>query len=242
MRTRSGLPKFCCWAVDRHGKRRVRFRKGGFSAYLTGTPWTPAFMERYGQALEGVTVQAANIGASRTLPGSVNALVVSYYKSPDFRGLKASTATVRRNIIESFRREHGDKPVARLRHEHIKNIIGAKSETPQAANNLSKVLVGMLRHAVDIGMIASNPAIGVKRFKSHGEGFHTWSEAEVAQFEASYPVGTQERLAFALLVYTAQRVADVGRMGWQHVKHDRIAVRQEKTDTPLLLPLHPELA
>jgi hypothetical protein len=29
-RTKSGLPKYCCWNVDRKdGKRRVRFRKDG---------------------------------------------------------------------------------------------------------------------------------------------------------------------------------------------------------------------
>jgi hypothetical protein len=30
----------------------------------------------------------------------VNALVVSYYRSPEFRGLKASTQGVRRNILD----------------------------------------------------------------------------------------------------------------------------------------------
>ena len=29
LRTKSGLPKHCSWAPDRHGKRRVRFRKSG---------------------------------------------------------------------------------------------------------------------------------------------------------------------------------------------------------------------
>jgi integrase len=242
IRTRSGLPKHCSWNPDRHGTRRVRFRKSGFSTYLTGIPWSEDFMRQYAAALEGVTVQTTNVGASRTLPGSVNALIVSYYRSPEFRGLKASTATVRKNIIEAFRREHGDKPLVRLERDHIKNIIGAKADTPEAANNLLKTLRLLLNYAVDVGMIASNPAIGVKRFKSRSEGFHTWSEGEVAQFEAAYPIGTQERLAFALLVYTAQRVADVARMGWQHVRSDRIAVRQEKTDAPLLLSIHPELA
>jgi integrase len=199
-------------------------------------------MEQYGKALENVTVQTNNVGASRTIPGSVNALIVSYYRSPEFRGLKASTQTVRRNIVEAFRREHGDKPLARLERDHIRNIIGAKAETPEAANNLLKTLRLLLNYAVDIGMIAGNAAIGVKRFKSRGEGFHTWGEDEVAQFEAAYAIGTQERLAFALLVYTAQRVADVARMGWQHIRSERIAVRQQKTETPLLLPLHPELA
>jgi integrase len=239
---RNGLPRFCSWNIDRHGKRRVRFRRGAFSAYLSGIPWSEDFMRQYAAALEGVTVKTANIGASRTAPGTVNSLVVSYYKSPEFRGLKASTAKVRRNIIEAFRREHGDKPLAPLKRDNVKNIIGAKADTPEAANNLLKTLRLLLNYAVDVGMLASNPAIGVKRFKSRGEGFHTWSESEVEQFEAAYAVGTQERLALALLLYTAQRVADVARMGWQHAKYDRIAVRQEKTETPLLLPIHPELA
>jgi len=219
----------------------VRFRRNGVSAYLTGIPWGEDFMRQYAAALQGAQPQPSTIGASRTLPGSINALVVSYYGSPDFRGLKASTATVRKNIIERFRREHGNKPVARLERKHVKEIIGAKSETPQAANHLLKVVRLLLNYAVEIGMIARNPALGVKGYASRGEGFHTWSEAEVAQFEAAYPIGTKERLAFALAIYTGQRISDVVKMGWQHVKDSWIAVRQEKTDNPLMIPMHPEL-
>ena len=65
--------------------------------------------------------------------------------------------------------------------------------------------------------------------------------AEVAQFQATHPVGTTARLAFVLALYTAQRVSDVVRMGCQHVKGDRIAVRQQKTNKPLLIKMHPEL-
>ena len=149
---------------------------------------------------------------------------------------------MRRNIIENFRKDHGDKPIAKLGRAHIKDIIGAKASTPEAANNLLKVLRVLLSYAVSIDMIPSNPAIGVKRYRSDGEGFHTWTEAEIRQFEARHPVGTRARLALALLLYTAQRRSDVVHMGWQHVRGDAIAVRQQKTDTPLLIPLHPELA
>jgi integrase len=240
LRTKSGLPKHCSWNTDRHGTRRVRFRRNGISRYLTGLPWSEDFMRQYTAALEGAQVPPKVIGAARTLPGSVNALIVSYYGSPDFRRLKASTAAVRRNIIERFRSAHGDKPVARLTREHVKSIIGAKSDTPQAANNLLKVLRLLLNYAVEIGMIVRNPALGMKGYAS-GEGFHTWSEAEVAQFETAYPIGTKERLAFGLPIFTGQRISDVTRMGWQHVKDGWIAVRQEKTSTPLLIPMHPEL-
>ncbi len=241
LRTKSGLPKHCSWNFDRHGQRRIRFRKSGFSTYLTGIPWSEDFMRQYAAALEGMKAQASNIGAERTKPGSLNALCVSYYRSPEFRGLKPSTQADRRAIIERFRNDHGDKPLRALGRVHIRDIIGAKAETPEAANNLLKVLRVLLGYAVDQEMIASNPAIGVKRYPSRGEGYHTWSEAEIEQFQAKHPSGTRAALALALLLYTAQRLGDMVGMGWQHVKGDTIAVRQEKTDAPLLIPVHPEL-
>jgi integrase len=241
LRTKSGLPKHCSWNTDQHGKRRVRFRRAGFTTYVIGIPWSEDFMRQYAGALEGVKAQASNVGIERTKPGSFNALVVSYYRSPEFRGLKASTQTMRRNIIERFRNEHGDKPVARLGRAHIKDIIGAKAHTPEAANNLLKVLRVLLNYAVSLDMIASNPAVSVRRYRSGREGFHAWSEAEIVQFQAKHPIGTPARLALALLLYTAQRRSDVVQMGWQHVEGDAIKVRQQKTDTPLLIPMHPEL-
>ena len=241
MKTRNGLPKYCSFNQDRHGTKRVMFRRRGFATYLTGIPWSEDFMRRYASALEGVKAQATIIGNIRTVTGSFDALIVSYYKSPEFRALKSSTQAVRRGIIERFRKDHGTKPVALLNRTHIKNIIGAKADTPEAANNLLKVLRVLLGFAVEQGMIESNPAIGVKRYKSQGDGFHTWSEDEVAQFESYHPAGSKARLMLTLSLYTAQRVSDVVRMGWQHVKGEWIAVRQEKTNTPLLLKMHPEL-
>jgi integrase len=192
-------------------------------------------------ALEGVKAQASNIGAARTIPGSVDALIVSYYRSPEFRGLKPSTQMVRRNVLERFRVQHGDKPVARLERAHIKDMIGAKASTPEAANNLLKVLRVLLGHGVDAGMVQNNPAIGIKRYRSSGDGIHTWAEAEVERFEATHPIGSRARLALELLLSTGQRRSDVVRMGWQHVKGDEIAVRQQKTDEPLMIPMHPKL-
>jgi hypothetical protein len=91
LKTRSGLPKHCSWNIDRHGKRRVRFRLRGFSTYLTGTPWSEDFMRQHAAALDGTKAQLNNIGGGRTKPGSFDALCVSYYRSPEFRDLKAST-------------------------------------------------------------------------------------------------------------------------------------------------------
>ena len=241
LKTRSGLPKHCSWNTDRHGKRRVRFRLRGFTTYLTGTPWSEDFMRQYATALDGVKARANEVGAGRTVPGSFNALCVSYYRSPEFRGLKASTQVMRRNIIERFRLAHGDKPLKGLGRAHIQQIIGDKAATPEAANNLLKVLRVLMAYAVGLDMIPSNPAASVKKYRSRGEGFHTWNEDEIAQFKRRHEIGSRPRLALALLLYTAQRRGDMVRLGWQHLSGDTIAVRQEKTDTPLMIPMHPEL-
>ena len=222
MKTRNGLPKYCSYNEDRHGTKRVLFRRRGFATYLPGIPWSEEFMRRYASALEGVKTQPTVVGSIRTIAGSFDALIVSYYRSPEFLGLKTSTQKVRRRIIERFRKEHGTKPVALLNRTHIKNIIGAKADTPEAANNLLKVLRVLLGFAVEQGMIESNPAIGVKHYKSQGDGIHTWTEGEVAQFESRHPDGSKARLALALYLYTAQRVSDVIRMGWQDVRDGKI--------------------
>jgi integrase len=243
LKTRSGLPKHCTYQPDRDGKQRVRFRRRGVSRYLSGIPWSEDFMRQYASALEAEQQQRAQVGASlRSLPGSFSALVASYYVSPDFQGLKASTQRVRRNIIEHFRAEHGHRSVKDLQTTHVRSIIGRKANTPESANNLLKVLRVILNFAAGEGMIANNPALAVKRYKSRGEGTHSWIETEVAQFAARHPIGSKARLALELTLSTGQRRSDVVRMGWQHVQGDCIAVRQEKTDEPLLIPIDAELA
>jgi integrase len=218
----------------------VRFRKGGFLVYLTGTPWCEDFMRQYAAAIDGVRAKADNIGANRTLSGSIDAVIASYYKLV-FPTLKSSTQYQRRNILEAFRREHGKKPVARLEHQHIASMIAAKANTPFAANQLLKVLRLLLAHAVDLRMIGVNPAHGVKRLKTSGDGWHTWTEDEATQYVERHPADSKAHLAMMLMLCTGQRRQDVIRMGWQHVRNGKIAVRQEKTNTPLLIPIALEL-
>ena len=235
LRTKNGLPRHCSWNVDRHGTRRVRFRKRGFSTYLTGTPWSDDFMRQYAAALQGVKAQANSIGADRTIAGTINALIVSYYKLV-FPRLKASTQAMRRNILERFRREHGEKPVRLFKREHVAAIIAAKANTPEAANNLLKVLRHLLDHAMAINMIDSNPAAEVVKFRTQGDGVHSWTEEEVAQFEMHHAIGSKARLALALML-TGQRRGDVVRMGWQHLSDGAITVKQEKTGARLVISL-----
>jgi integrase len=240
-RTKSGLPSYCSWHRDRTGtKRRIRFRKGGALVYLTGTPWSEpdSFWRAYAAALEGAEAPAA--GAGRIIPGSVNELIASYRKLV-FPTLATSTQKNRRGILEGFGRDHGNKRVAQIEHEHVAAIVAAKRDTPHAANSLRKVIRLLLEHAIEIRMIAHNPAARVKRLKTPGHGFHTWSDAEIAQYRAHWPIGTQERLCFELALETTSRRADITRIGPQHERGGRLDLRHTKNDAEAFIPVTPEL-
>src|SRR5262249_36859617 len=150
--------------------------------------------------------------------GSFSALCVSYYGSPEFLGLKASTQGVRRNILERFRREHGHRSLKDLKAIHIRTVLGEMSKQPESANGLLKVLRAVLGHAVTVGLPANKAALGVKPYRSRNpQGYHAWTEEEIAQFQARHPLGTKAHLAFALALYTGQRRGDVVRFGRKHV-------------------------
>ena len=87
---------------DRHGKRRWRFRKGGFSAELGSDYGSEDFIRRYEAAVEGQRTRGL-VGASRTVPGSLSALVASYYRSPAYLALSESTRATYRSVTEPLR-------------------------------------------------------------------------------------------------------------------------------------------
>lgn len=149
-----------------------------------------------------------------------------------------------RNILESFRAKHGDKPVALLERKHVERILAEKTDKPAAQRNLLRVLRTLLGFCVEEGWRKDNPTASIKvRYK--GGGFHSWTESEIAQFEARHPIGSKARLALALLLWTASRRSDVVRLGPPNIVtakgEQRLQLTQSKTgavvDMPLVTPL-----
>ncbi|HYG26402.1 MAG TPA: hypothetical protein VD906_05810, partial [Caulobacteraceae bacterium] len=139
--------------------------------------------------------------------------------------LRPTTQATYRGIIERFRNKYGQLPVRGLERKHVMAMLDQRSATPAAANNLLKIIRLLMRFAVERGWRQDDPTLGVKPLKNQTDGFHTWSEEEIAAFERRWPVGTRERLAFDLLLYTAQRSGDVRCMGRQHIRDGLIIVR-----------------
>src|SRR5262249_669894 len=156
------------------------------------------------------------IGASRTEPGTINALVVSYYRCAEWTNLADDTRSPRRRIIEKFRTKHGSKRVRLLSREHIVKMLG-EIASPSAKRSWLKAVRGLLKHAVPT-MRKDDPTEGIASIKlPETKGHHTWSDAEVAQYRAYWRLGTQQRLVMEFALETASRRGEVVRLGPQHV-------------------------
>jgi integrase len=222
---------------DRHKTVRHYLRIPGRKAVaLPGEPGSREFLAAYQAATQ------APAPKPQATAGSLNALAASYYASPAFLDLRPSSQANYRRIIERLRNAHGPKPVALLNGAGVRKILADRAEHPAAANHLLRILRLLCQHAMDTGLLTTDPTVGVKRRDYEVQGYRPWTEADIAAFEARHATGTKPRRAMALLLYTGQRRSDVVRMGRQHIRQGRIHVRQVKTHRELQLPIHPALA
>jgi integrase len=164
----------------------------------------------------------------------------SYLGSSAFKHLASDTQGVRRTVLDVFKREHGDKLMRAMPRRLLVAYFDAMP--PRAARNYRSAIRALCQHCVKLEMLDDDPTLGIKLQPTKGDGFHTFTEDEIAQFERAHPVGSRERLAMALGLFTAQRRGDVIRMGRQHVRNGLIHVKQAKTGGVLAIPIHPELA
>ena len=146
---------------------------------------------------------------------------------------------MRRGILERFRAAYSERPFARLPAEWIEGLLDSKP--PHAARSWLVTLRSLCQFALKRRYLRTDPTANIKQRSIKGDGFHTWTEEEIAKFEARHPVGTKPRLAFALLLYTAQRRSDVVRMGRQHIRDGVLTMKQQKTGVELPIPVHPHL-
>jgi integrase len=110
-----------------------------------------------------------------------------------------------------------------------------------AGRNFLKAIRGLMRLAVAVGYRRDDPTQGVTTIKTKSDGYHSWTEEEIATYEAAHPIDSRARLAFTLLLYTGQRRGDVIGMGRQHVRDGRVHLRQQKTRRELAIAIHPHL-
>lgn len=236
-------PKFIHVYRDRHGKERVYFNRPGIPKIALPLPiYCEAFWTAYHKALAGER-QKPLVGATKTVSGTMNALIIEYYQCAEFTGLAPNTRSTYRNQLEAFRKEYGEGEVAEIRTKHLDAILGsvAKKSTAQA-HKLRKRLGTLFRLAVKWEYRDDNPMLNVGRVRHKTKGYQPWSEEDIANFRARWEPGTPQRIAMEILLFTGLRRSDAVRIGRQHIQGDRIVTKITKSQdqVEISIPVHPE--
>jgi integrase len=202
--------------TDRHGNVRVYVRKDGRRlGRLYEKEGTPEFMAEYLAVLNGSKLDAPK-HQPKALDGSLSWLCQQYYVSAEFRGLDKTTRARRRSTLERICVTYGPAKYVHMEKRHVLAIVDERAGTPEAANADVKAIRGLFKWAINRNHANFDPTAGIGKLKpKNADGFHVWSEAEIEKYEAKYPIGTKQRLALDLLLYTGVRKSDVVKFGPQ---------------------------
>jgi integrase len=267
--------------VSRHGQVRLYFRVSGApKVRIDAAPGSAAFHATYAALLArhraGLPLMPATPGESAAAPvaarrrvagGTLQDLVDRYRQSEAWHALDETTRHARAIKLTAMLREPVDPdtpgvtfaafPLPRLTTPALavlRDRVAARA--PSTANDRVKILRGLFRWAaatrppeVPVDLAAELRKVETPRTG----GFHTWTEAEIAAYEARWPLGTRPRLVFDVALYTGARRSDIVRLGRQHERHETHGVRLAWTchknrakrprdmDIPLLAPLRASL-
>jgi len=231
--------KFVQSYCDRHGKPRHYFRKAGMkSVTLPGLIGSEEFQAAYAKALASVSAP----GAKRASANSITTMISGYFGSTSFAALSEVTQQQYRKRLAWIARDYGEESITALRRPHIVKMIDNMRDTPSAAQDFLRALRLIIRYALSINVIGTDPSLGISVEMPKSDGYYTWSEDEVARFRAFYPLGGTARLALELLYGSALRVRDVVKVGRSHIKGGVLSIVTQKTGMPVVVEVMPELA
>jgi enterobacteria phage integrase len=174
------------------------------------------------------------------LPGTLGALATDFYQSTNFANLSSSSRATYRWVLDPVVKRDGHRLVRDLQPDKARKLIQEIGlRRPGMANLTRAVLRRLFSYAIDLGMRRDNPFERVPKYKLGTH--HTWTDAQLEAFEKRWLLGTRQRLAYALLLYTGQRVSDVVRMRRADIHKGAIHTVQLKTGAELYVAIHPAL-
>jgi len=256
------LPEYVTRYRDRHGKWRYRFRRAGFpGGHFTAPLGTEAFREEYARFNDpAAPSKAARESAqARIIPGSAGDLQHRYYSVPERLGPTEQTQIKVKSVLDrGFFDGRTAWPVAGITFEHIDAMVAARKvkfkneETNrweggiEAAKKLRKELVRLFDFAIKTKLMNTNPAAQSQQVKvpagERSTGFYAWTEEDILAYRARWALGTKQRLAMELMLWTDQRKIDAIHLGRQHIRGGKFVIRQTKTGKTLTLPIAAPLA
>lgn len=188
---------------------------------------TPEFMVEYQAALEGKKLPKQSHTVRH---GSLEWLVNQWKASSDWLLTQESTKRQRDNILSHVLAKSGTVQFSRITVEDIRKGRDKQLKTPAAANNFLKTMRALFKWACDpeVKHAKENPAAVVKLIPLKGEGHRPWTQDDVKAYRERWPLGTTQRLALEILLWTGIRRGDLARLGHQHIRDGVISIKTEK--------------
>lgn len=231
-------PAFVIREKNRHGNWRWYFRRKGHPRVrLPDEYGTEEFWAAYNAALIGQPVEKPRPAQSGTLEW----LVKRYKTSAHYVGLAETTRRTRDSIYRGVCKKSGHVDYRRITRRKIQEAMDARAKTPFTANNFLVAMSVLFDWAVRNDFVTENPCEKVAPLKVKSAGYHTWTMEEVEQYRQRHPIGTHERLAVDLLLFTGLRISDAIKAGRQHVRDGVLTITTGKTGSTVSIPIFPEL-
>jgi integrase len=223
--------------TNRHGTTVWYVREGkGPRIRIKEVYGTPEFEAAYQAALKGETVRPA----AKAAKGSLEWLWILYRQTGAWSELSMATRGQRERIMRQVLKTGGNQPLSKITPGAIQK--GIEKRKPYAARHFVDTMRGMFKWAIGAQHVKTDPTAGKAVAKPKTKGFPVWTEDELEQFEARWPLGTRERVIFGVYCYTGLRRGDAAKLGKQHIRNGIIAIDTEKNGTRVTIPVLPELA
>lgn len=133
--------------------------------------------------------------------------------------------------VEGSGNRYGGGKLADLQRRHVKDILGtfrtdeddrdSKADTPHMERTALLCLRKLIKVGFEEEWITQDPTYGMAR-NPETDGHATWSAGHLDQYERHWPLGSPQRVAYALALWLGNRVSDVARLRWEHLVTEEI--------------------
>ena len=177
--------------------------------------------------------------AKQSVPQSFAWGVELYLASPQWQELAKSTKVVHLASLRRYIKAQGDRPLASITRDALE--AGLQQRGGFVAVRDLAALKRLFNHLHKLRVIAANPADGLVMRGPKIKGFRTASAEDIERFKERWPVGTLERTAFDLALYTGAARADLVKLNRRNINGDLLSYRRQKTGTLAEVPMTTEL-
>jgi integrase len=212
----------------RSGKWCVRKDRNGPRAWLSAAYGSATFWNQYRDALAGTTIERQEKDDIRF---SLAWAIDQYMNSHEWAGVASETRKQFSYQYAKMRDASGDLMLSEITQGDILEGRSKRAHKPSDANKFLISTRKLYQFAISHKWVKSDPTAGIPKLvtSATGEGFITWPLDWFKAFEAKWPVGSMQRLAYEIMCGTGIRRADVRRFGPQHIRNGQYEIRPNKT-------------